>query len=105
MVLKAIGPLLKQKSVTVVPFAIRGTSSNPSFALDFTAERRESSLRPASEPLHFIRYTTAPICIHLMSNFVAGYTLAVAPLFLFPAMKIDVIAVRQAIAEDFRQQS
>jgi hypothetical protein len=40
-----------------------------------------------------------------MSKLVAGYTLAVAPLFLFPAMKIDVIAVRQAIAEDFRQQS
>jgi len=39
-----------------------------------------------------------------MSNLVASYTLAVAPLFLLPAMKIDAIAVRQAIAEDFRQQ-
>jgi hypothetical protein len=44
LVLKAIGPLLKQKSVTVVPFAITGTSSKPSFALDFTAKRRESAL-------------------------------------------------------------
>ena len=49
LVLKAIGPLLKQKSVTVVPFAIHGTSSNPSFALDFTAERRESALRPPGQ--------------------------------------------------------
>jgi len=47
LVLKAVGPFLKQKSVTVVPFSITGTSSNPSFALDFTAKRRESSL-PAS---------------------------------------------------------
>jgi hypothetical protein len=39
-----------------------------------------------------------------MSNLVASYTLAVAPLFLLPAMKIDAIAVRQAIAEDFQQQ-
>jgi hypothetical protein len=44
LVLKAVGPLLKQKSVTVVPFAITGTSSHPSFALDFTAKRRESAL-------------------------------------------------------------
>ncbi|MGO8733323.1 MAG: AsmA-like C-terminal region-containing protein [Terriglobia bacterium] len=44
MVLKAVGPFLKQKSVTVVPFSITGTSSNPSFALDFTEKRRESSL-------------------------------------------------------------
>jgi len=49
LVLKAVGPLLKQKSVTVVPFAITGTSSNPSFALDFTAKRRESSL-PVPSP-------------------------------------------------------
>jgi hypothetical protein len=38
-----------------------------------------------------------------MSKVVAGYTLAVAPFFLFPAMKIEVIAVRQAIGEDFQQ--
>jgi hypothetical protein len=44
LVLKAVGPLLKQKSVTVVPFSITGTSARPSFALDFTQKRRESSL-------------------------------------------------------------
>jgi hypothetical protein len=49
LVLKAVGPLLKQKSVTVVPFAITGTSSHPSFALDFTAKRRESAL-PVPSP-------------------------------------------------------
>jgi hypothetical protein len=49
LVLKAVGPFLKQKSVTVVPFAITGTSSNPSFVLDFTEKRRESSL-PAPRP-------------------------------------------------------
>ena len=49
LVLKALGPFLKQKSVTVVPFAITGTSSNPSFALDFTAKRRESALPAPSQ--------------------------------------------------------
>ena len=49
LVLKAVGPFLKKKSVTVVPFAIAGTSSNPSFALDFTEKRRVSSL-PAPGP-------------------------------------------------------
>src|SRR5271157_5459607 len=44
LILKAVSPFLKQKSVTVVPFAITGTSSNPSFALDFTAKRRVSTL-------------------------------------------------------------
>ncbi len=44
LVLKAIGPFLKQKSVTVVPFSIRGTSAKPLFALDFTGKRRVSSL-------------------------------------------------------------
>jgi hypothetical protein len=44
LVLKAVGPFLKQKSVTVIPFSITGTSSNPSFALDFTGKRRVSSL-------------------------------------------------------------
>ena len=48
MVLKAVGPLLKRKSVTVVPFDISGTSSHPSFALDFVAKRRESALPIAS---------------------------------------------------------
>ena len=49
LVLKAVGPFLKQKSVTVVPFSITGTSANPSFALDFTEKRRESSLPAPSQ--------------------------------------------------------
>jgi hypothetical protein len=49
LVLKAVSPLLKQKSVTVVPFAITGTSSHPSFGLDFAAKRRESAL-PVPSP-------------------------------------------------------
>lgn len=48
VVLKAIGPLLKQKSVTVVPFTITGTSSKPAFGLDFTGKRRQSALPAAS---------------------------------------------------------
>jgi hypothetical protein len=47
LVLKAAGPFLKQKSVTVVPFSIKGKSSNPSFALDFSEKSRESSLPAA----------------------------------------------------------
>jgi hypothetical protein len=39
VVLKAVGPFMKKKSVTVVPFVIRGTSSDPTFALDLTAKR------------------------------------------------------------------
>jgi AsmA-like protein len=39
LVLRAMGPFLKKKSITVVPFVITGTSSNPSFALDLTAKR------------------------------------------------------------------
>jgi AsmA-like C-terminal region len=46
LVLKAVGPFLKQKSVTVVPFTITGTSSDPSFALDFAGKSRESPLPP-----------------------------------------------------------
>jgi hypothetical protein len=38
-VLKAVNPFLKKKSVTVVPFVITGTSSDPSFALDLGAKR------------------------------------------------------------------
>jgi hypothetical protein len=49
LVLKAVGPFLKQKSVTVVPFSITGTSANPSFALDFAGKRRESSLPAPSQ--------------------------------------------------------
>ena len=39
VVIKALGPFLKKKSITVVPFAITGTPSDPSFALDLTAKR------------------------------------------------------------------
>jgi hypothetical protein len=39
VVMKALGPFLKKKSITVVPFAITGTPSDPSFALDLTAKR------------------------------------------------------------------
>jgi hypothetical protein len=34
VVLKAVGPFIKKKSITVVPFTVTGTSSDPSFALD-----------------------------------------------------------------------
>ncbi|HEV2349188.1 MAG TPA: AsmA-like C-terminal region-containing protein [Terriglobia bacterium] len=44
LVLKAVTPFLKGKSVTVVPFSITGTPSNPSYALDFANKSRESSL-------------------------------------------------------------
>ena len=39
VVLKALGPFIKKKSITVVPFVITGTSSDPSFALDLDARR------------------------------------------------------------------
>ncbi len=39
VVLKALGPFIQKKSITVVPFVIRGTSSDPSFALDLDAKR------------------------------------------------------------------
>ena len=39
VVLKALGPFIKKKSVTVVPFTITGTPSDPSFALDLDAKR------------------------------------------------------------------
>jgi hypothetical protein len=39
LVLKAISPLVKKRSMTVVTFNITGTSSNPSFSLDLTAKR------------------------------------------------------------------
>jgi hypothetical protein len=37
--LKALGPFIKKKSITVVPFVITGTSSDPSFALDLDVKR------------------------------------------------------------------
>jgi len=39
VVLKALGPFIKKKSITVVPFVITGTPSDPSFALDLDARR------------------------------------------------------------------
>ena len=39
LVLKAVTPFMKKKSVTIVPFSITGTSNDPSFALDLTAKR------------------------------------------------------------------
>lgn len=39
LVLKAVGPFLKKKTVTIVPFTVTGTSIQPSFALDFDAKR------------------------------------------------------------------
>lgn len=40
VVLKAVGPLLKKKTVTMVPFTITGTSMKPSFGLDLAAKRK-----------------------------------------------------------------
>ncbi|MGD0297212.1 MAG: AsmA-like C-terminal region-containing protein [Bryobacteraceae bacterium] len=39
VVLKAVSPFLKKKTVTVVPFTVTGTSMKPSFALDLDAKR------------------------------------------------------------------
>ena len=39
LVLTALSPFLKKKSITVVPFVITGTASDPSFALDLTAKQ------------------------------------------------------------------
>lgn len=43
LVLKLVAPFVKRKSITVVPFTIKGTSHDPSFALDLTAKRSLSS--------------------------------------------------------------
>jgi hypothetical protein len=40
VVLKAVGPFLKKKTVTVVSFTITGTSSKPAFALDLVGKRK-----------------------------------------------------------------
>jgi hypothetical protein len=48
VVLKALGPFITKKSVTVVPFSITGTSSKPSFALDLTAKREHSGSVPVA---------------------------------------------------------
>src|SRR5579862_1393778 len=40
LVLKAVGPLLKNKSETIVPFTITGPSTKPALALDFDGKRQ-----------------------------------------------------------------
>lgn len=37
--LKAVGPFLKEKTMTIVPFTITGTSNQPAFALDLAGKR------------------------------------------------------------------
>jgi hypothetical protein len=49
LVLKAVGPFLKQKSVTVVSFSITGTAPDASFALDFGGRDRGSPLHAPSQ--------------------------------------------------------
>jgi hypothetical protein len=39
VVLRALGPFIKKKSVAVVPFVVTGTSSDPSFSLDLLGKR------------------------------------------------------------------
>jgi hypothetical protein len=39
LVLKAVSPFLKKKSVTIVPFTVTGKATDPSFALDLDAKR------------------------------------------------------------------
>ena len=46
VVVKALGPFITKKSVTVVPFSITGTSSKPSFALDLAAKRKQAGKVP-----------------------------------------------------------
>jgi AsmA-like C-terminal region len=48
VVVKALGPLITKKSVTVVPFSITGTSSKPSFALNLAAKRKQSAEAPGA---------------------------------------------------------
>jgi len=48
VVVKALGPFITKKSVTVVPFSITGTSSKPSFALNLAAKRKESGEVPGA---------------------------------------------------------
>jgi hypothetical protein len=48
VVIKGLGPLIKKKSVTVVPFSITGTSSKPSFGLELAAKRKQGGTVPES---------------------------------------------------------
>jgi hypothetical protein len=45
-VLKALNPFIKKKNMTVVPFEINGTSSNPVFSLDLDGKRTLSAKNP-----------------------------------------------------------
>jgi hypothetical protein len=47
LVLKALGPFLKKKSLTVVPFTITGTAHDPAFALDLAGKRSIASDVPS----------------------------------------------------------
>jgi hypothetical protein len=40
VLLKAVGPFLRKKTMTVVPFTITGTSDKPEFALDLAGKRK-----------------------------------------------------------------
>jgi hypothetical protein len=46
LVLKALNPFLKKKNITVVPFEINGTSSDPVFSLDLKGKRTLSAKNP-----------------------------------------------------------
>ncbi len=48
VVIKGLGPLIKKKSVTVVPFSITGTSSKPSFGLELAAKRKLGGTVPVA---------------------------------------------------------
>jgi hypothetical protein len=45
-VLKALNPFIKKKNITLVPFEINGTSSNPVFSLDLDGKRTLSAKNP-----------------------------------------------------------
>ncbi len=51
VVLKALGPFLKKKSMTVVAFTIKGTAHEPSFALDLDGKRSLAAKGSPSPPL------------------------------------------------------
>jgi hypothetical protein len=50
LVLKALGPFVKRKSVTVVPFTIKGTANRPVFALDLAGKRSVAAEIPSTNP-------------------------------------------------------
>jgi AsmA-like C-terminal region len=48
VVVKALGPFITKKSVTVVPFSITGTSSKPSFSIDLASKYKQSGGVPGA---------------------------------------------------------